>query len=189
MCSYIASSAPYHGRDDARHLLGGYASVAEFQAQNLQHSELSSSAFWVHQRQDAYNALINQRVPKTDLEYCAMDRGVADADEYVWAKRPVCLMAECVEFCFGNPNSIDKHNELERRLEEWYTHKPVTFSPVHCGVRDPANGRMFPEICVVMDYAGKHCLVPLAVHTTLLIVMTSFCIVVLLLLPTPFGRL
>ena len=188
-CSCNVSSAPYHGCDDARHLLGGYASVAEFQAQNLQHSGLSSSAFWVHQRQDAYNALINQRVPKTDLEYCDMDRGVAPADEYVWAKRPVCLMAECVEFCFGSPNSIDKHNELERRLEEWYTQKPATFSPVHCRGRDPENGKMFPEICVVMDYAGKHCPFPQAFHNTLLIVMTSFRIVILLFLPTPFSRL
>lgn len=148
-------TAPYHGHDDARHLLGGYASVAEFQAQNLRYSGLSNSAFWVHQRQDAYNALIHQRIPKTDLEHCNMDRSVAPADEYVWAKRPVCLMADCVEFCFGNPSSFEKHQELTQRLEDWFMHKPDTFSPVHCNERDPGIGRMFPEVCILMDYAGK----------------------------------
>ncbi|PYH96709.1 hypothetical protein BO71DRAFT_163837 [Aspergillus ellipticus CBS 707.79] len=65
---YEEISAPVHGRDDARHLLGGIASVTEFQNQELEFDDLSRAAFWVHLRQDTVVAIINHRVPHMNLD-------------------------------------------------------------------------------------------------------------------------
>lgn len=148
-----------HGRDDARHLLGGYASVAEFQARN-QHRRwagLSQAAFWVHQRQDAYNALINQRAPATDLERSGLDRSAAPADEYTWAKRTTCLNAEVVDFCLGpDAGSTERYHSISARLQEWDRCKPDVFKPVFFRDRDPSGGRFFPDICFLLDYCCEY---------------------------------
>lgn len=144
--------------DGARHLLGGYASVTESQQHiQLSTSLLSTAAFWIHQRQDAFNALINQRLPKTDLDCSGLDRSTSFADADTWAKRATCLHAETVYFCFSViATSKDKYDNLLQRLEEWNQHKPDIFSPVFHQERDIMQGRHFPEICFLWDCCGKH---------------------------------
>lgn len=117
---------------------------------------LKYAAFWIHQRQDVAHALINQRVPTTDLSRSGLDRSAGPADEYTWAKRTTCLQADCVEFCFGpNAANIDAYNAVLQKLADWYEHKPTSFAPVCWLEERPAEGRFFPEICVILDNASK----------------------------------
>ncbi|KAK7903657.1 hypothetical protein LTR67_001677 [Exophiala xenobiotica] len=158
--------------DDARHLLGGYASVAESQQHiQLSTSLLSTAAFWIHQRQDAFNALINQRLPKTDLDCSGLDRSTSFADADTWAKRATCLHAETVCFCFSSDaTSKDKYDNLLQRLEDWNQHKPDIFSPVFHQERDIMQGRHFPEICFLWDC----CAFALSYHYLSMLLMTVY---------------
>ncbi|KXL42448.1 hypothetical protein M433DRAFT_397020 [Acidomyces richmondensis BFW] len=149
---YEEISAPVHGRDDARHLLGGYASVEATQKQSKSYVGLSNAAFWVHQRQDVYNALINQRVPRTDLSRAGLDRSMSPANECVWAKRATCLNADVVEFCFGvDSGSVSKYHAIMKNLDDWHLNVPDTFRPVYYRENDVASGRYFPDICLLLD--------------------------------------
>lgn len=145
-----------HGKDDARHLLGGYASVAECQQREQIRTGLSSAAFWVHQRQDVFNAVIHQRTPKTDLQRSGLDLSISPADEHTWALRATCLNAEAASFCFGTEAaSVHRFRSVTARLQQWYQHKPQSFTPVFYRERDLSQGRFFPDLYLVLDCCGK----------------------------------
>ena len=150
----VVGIAPVHGKDEARHLLGGYASVAE----RGQHwVGLSNAAFWIHQRQDAFFALVHQQVPNTDLTRSGLDRSNAPAPDHIWAKRATCLNADVVRYCFGpDMGSAQKYYELMQRLENWDLYKPDTFRPVYYEERCPEAGRYFPDIYLLMDTCSKY---------------------------------
>lgn len=159
MYSADGYSAPVHGRDDARHLLGGYASVAAAQEEQKPWNGLRNAALWVHQRQDAFNAILNQRVPKTDLDKCGLDRSMSPADECVWAKRATCLVGDVVSFCFGPyAGSASRYVEIRQALDEWDMCKPASFTPVYFRERDPDAGRYFPDFCLLLDPCSEHSL-------------------------------
>ncbi|KAF6514847.1 hypothetical protein HZS61_005981 [Fusarium oxysporum f. sp. conglutinans] len=149
---YEELSAPIHGRDDARHLLGGYASVAESFRQDLPWEGFRQAALWIHLRQDIFNAVINQRVPRTNVNRLGIDRSSSPTDETTWAKRVLCLEAEVVEYCFSHEgSSIQRYTSLEVRLEDWDRQKPQTFTPVFYQERDPSQGVSFPIVSVLLD--------------------------------------
>ncbi|KAF5708771.1 hypothetical protein FMUND_10446 [Fusarium mundagurra] len=149
---YEELSAPIHGRDDARHLLGGYASVAESFRQDLPWEGFRQAALWIHLRQDIFNAVINQRVPRTNVNRLGIDRSSSSADETTWAKRILCLEAEVVEYCFGHEgSSIEQYKALEARLEDWDRQKPQTYTLVFYQERDPSQGISFPIVSMLLD--------------------------------------
>ncbi|KAF4440320.1 ARCA-like protein [Fusarium acutatum] len=149
---YEELSALIHGRDDARHLLGGYASVAESFRQDLPWEGFPQAALWIHLRQDIFNAVINQRVPRTNVHRLGIDRKSSPADETTWAKRVLCLEAEVIGYCFGHEgSSIQQHEALEARLEDWDRQKPQTFTPVFYQERDLSQGVSFPVVSVLLD--------------------------------------
>ncbi|KAK2474216.1 hypothetical protein H9L39_14176 [Fusarium oxysporum f. sp. albedinis] len=149
---YEELSAPIHGRDDARHLLGGYASVAESFRQDLPWEGFRQAALWIHLRQDIFNAVINQRVPRTNVNRLGIDHSSSPTDETTWAKRVLCLEAEVVEYCFSHEgSSIQRYTSLEVRLEDWDRQKPQTFTPVFYQERDPSQGVSFPIVSVLLD--------------------------------------
>ncbi|KAF9774149.1 hypothetical protein IL306_007899 [Fusarium sp. DS 682] len=136
-------------------LSGGYASVAESFKQDLPWEGFRRAALWIHLRQDIFNAVINQRVPRTDVNRLGIDRSVSPADEATWAKRALCLEAEVVDYCFGHEaSSNQKYLFLKSQLEEWDRHKPQTFTPVFYQERDPSQGRMFPVVSVLLESCG-----------------------------------
>ncbi|KAG7405130.1 hypothetical protein Forpe1208_v015119 [Fusarium oxysporum f. sp. rapae] len=149
---YEELSAHIHGRDDARHLLGGYASVAESFRQDLPWEGFRRAALWIHLRQDIFNAVINQRVPRTGVNRLGIDRSSSPTDETTWAKRVLCLEAEVVEYCFSHEgSSIQQYISLEAHLEDWDRQKPQTFMPVFYQERDPSQGRSFPIVSMLLD--------------------------------------
>lgn len=144
------------GSDDARHLLGGYASIEAAQHQDHVWTGLGNSALWIHQRQDVYNAILNQRLPRTDPDKCGIDRSMSPADDCIWAKRASCLASEVVSFCFGpDVASVEKYQCVSRRLDEWAMHRPDTFNPVYYAEADPSSGRFFPELCLLIEPCGR----------------------------------
>ena len=123
--------------------------------QNRRWEGIGRAAFWVHQRQDVYNALINQRIPKTDLTRSALDRSTASADEYTWAKRATCLNAEVVDFCFGpDAASIQRFTDVKNKLDAWDRCKPPAFTPVLYRERDPYRGLVFADIQFLLEIGG-----------------------------------
>lgn len=154
----VCRPAPVHGRDDShdtRHLLGGYACVEESHKQGIPWDGLRRAALWTHQRQDAFNAVLNQRVPKTPVDDLGIDRTCSPADECIWAKRATCLNAETVQFCFGNEVSGERFNDIDHKLKEWYGCKPDTFTPVLYEERDVSRGQYFPHVPMLLDSCGK----------------------------------
>lgn len=149
---YYFASANVHGRDDARHLLGGYASIEEFQNKGIELDSLSNAAFWIHQRQELIAAVVNHRIPKTNYDHTGLD----PADRLTWTKRGTCIHAEVIKFCFGSSRgSIDNFKAVVSELEQWDRYKPDVFTPVFYREQDPLEGRPFPDICFTLDDCGK----------------------------------
>lgn len=148
--------APVHGRDYARHLLGGFAFVAAVQEESREWEGLRNAALWLHQRQDVFNAILNQRPPKTNLTFCNIDRSMKEADEDIWAKRSTCLTADVATFCFGpEASSVIKYAALKEQLEQWERCKPPSFDPIYYVERDVALGRFFDDIWITLDACGE----------------------------------
>ncbi|KAJ4248806.1 hypothetical protein NW762_012644 [Fusarium torreyae] len=149
---YEEISAPEHGRDNARHLLGGYAFVAEVQEQALELDDLGNAAFWVHQRQDLIVAISNHRAPKTDPNRTGLDRSFGSANTKTWAKRATCLHAEVVNFCFDSATATkDGFSEIMAKLEQWDRCKPAVFKPVLYRESDASLSTSLPDICFTVD--------------------------------------
>lgn len=144
------------GRDDARHLLGGYASIEEFQKQAIEMDSLSNASFWIHQRQDLIASIANHRVPKTNYDHTGLDRSFNPADRLTWTKRGICIHAEVIKFCFGSSKtSIEDFEVVVTQLEQWDRRKPNDFTPVFYREHNPLEGRHFPDICFTLDDGGK----------------------------------
>lgn len=155
----LSSSATLQacGRDGARHLLGGYASIEEFQKQAIEMDSLSNAAFWIHQRQDLIAAVANHRVPKTNYDNTSLDRSFDPADRLTWTKRGTCLHADVIKFCFGSSRtSIEDFKLIMSQLEQWNRCKPDDFTPVFYREHDLLEGRHFPEICFTLDDCGEY---------------------------------
>lgn len=117
---------------------------------------LRDAALWVHQRQDVFNAILNQRPTRTDLSICNIDRSMNEASDEIWAKRSTCLTADVVSFCFGaESSSIPKYMALKHQLHLWDTCKPPSFTPLYYRECDAAAERYFPEVWLTLDACGK----------------------------------
>ena len=118
---YEEITAPVHGQEDARHLLGGYASVAESQGEAQQPHSLGDAAFWLHVRQDTYAAIINARSPKIDLLGANLELSNSPEDGVAWAKQATRLHCGVVEFCFGSgptAGSVQQFHILKQMLAD-----------------------------------------------------------------------
>lgn len=146
-----------HGREDVQHLLGGYVSVAQMRTGNvLASSNLANAAFWVHQRQDLFVAIINSRAPKT-CSAIETESHLYSGEEYAWTKRATTLHAEVVDFCFGpRSNSVEAFLSIANDLDEWDSCKPVTFTPVHFDEPDSSlESQGYRDLCFTLDCCGK----------------------------------
>ncbi|KAE8375839.1 hypothetical protein BDV26DRAFT_6007 [Aspergillus bertholletiae] len=150
---YEEISAPIRGRDDAWHLLGGFAFVEEVQNESRHWQEgLGRGAFWIHQRQDIINAILNQRPTKANLTLCGLDRTSSDSNPETWAKRCTCLVADVVSFCFGpNASSIERYDTLRHQLDWWDMHKPPCSTAFFQSELDHQTEDPFPEIIFALD--------------------------------------
>lgn len=63
-----------------------------------------------------------------------------------WANQILLLLAEIIEYCFGNNRDDSRYDALLDELTEWTRSKPDSFTPIF--VSQPSNGQLYPEIWV-----------------------------------------
>lgn len=155
ICTDTSDTAPIHGTDHAQHLLGGCASVEELQRQVASLDALGSAAYWIHQRQDLVNAVVNHRAPRSLFNHSGVDISCEPTNGSNWAKRATCLHSETAQFRFGvEPRSVKEYDRISHLLEQWDFHKPEEFVPVCCEDPQTSDAEPFPAVCFLTDYAG-----------------------------------
>ncbi|KAE8370295.1 hypothetical protein BDV27DRAFT_152181 [Aspergillus caelatus] len=123
-------------------LLRLYEEISEVQNENRPWQEgLGRGAFWIHQRQDMINAILNQRPNKADLTFCGLNRIPNDPNPETWAKRSTCA------------SSIERCEALRHQLDCWDMHKPPCYAPFFHGDLSHRTGDAFPEITFTLDAA------------------------------------
>ncbi len=149
-------SALKDGHDTENHLLGGHLFVEIAQEGHGEWLRLGRAAYWIHQRQDVYSAIVHQSPPRTDLQWGHLSH-VSDAmDLYSWTKRATALAGEVAGFCFGpNNTSTTIYVGLHQKITDWDDQSPAEFTPLYQGERDEAAGQFFPEIRFAMDPCCK----------------------------------
>ena len=137
------------GDDLPRHLKG--TSIFFPAKATCNSSQLRRAVFWVHLRQEIFNAFLFQRGVFTDLSNCSFESGIETMDDDMWFHQTLYFSAEVTKWAFGGESSHARWKELCGKLDEWERERPSSFDPIYFRDRDPKNGRFFPEICYVTD--------------------------------------
>ena len=137
------------GTDLPRHLKG---TSVFFPAEAMcNSSRLRRAIFWVHLRQEIYNAFLYQRSVVTDLSNCEPESEDDSSDDNVWFHRTLYIAAEVTKWAFGEEASHARWNELCKMLDVWESTRPASFDSIYFRARDAENGRYFPEVCYATD--------------------------------------
>ncbi|KAI1336497.1 hypothetical protein F5Y15DRAFT_418805 [Xylariaceae sp. FL0016] len=132
------------GQDNHSHLLGIHAFVNAGD-QYMVPGSLSAASFWVGLRQEIYIAVITQQPVKVSLDHFIVDRSFEPADDYTWSNRAVVLIADVLNFCFGDsPSTLGQWNALNEAAEKWTMTRPPSFNPFF--YRERSDSAAFPEI-------------------------------------------
>ncbi|KAI8654003.1 hypothetical protein NCS56_01356200 [Fusarium sp. Ph1] len=67
-------------------------------------------------------------------------------DDRAWANQILLLLAEIIEYCFGNNRDDSRYDALLDDLTTWTYSKPDSFTPIY--LSQPSNGQLYPEIWV-----------------------------------------
>lgn len=114
-------------------------------------SQLRRAVFWLHLRQEIYNACLYQRTIITDLSNCNLESENESADDDMWFHKTLYIAALVTRWAFGEEASHGRWYELCKMVDEWETNRPKTFDPIYFRDRNPGHGRFFPEICYITD--------------------------------------
>lgn len=137
------------GNDLPRHLKG---TSIFFPAEGVYNSSpLRRAVFWLHLRQEIYNAYLYQRGVTTDLSNCDFESEDDSGSDEMWFHQMLYIAALVSKLAFGEEVSHARWHELCKMLEVWESRRPGSFDPIYIRPRDPSNGRYFPEICYVTD--------------------------------------
>ncbi|CAJ2502961.1 Uu.00g103550.m01.CDS01 [Anthostomella pinea] len=132
------------GHDSYSHLLGIHAFV-NVGDQYMIPGSLSAASFWVGLRQEIYIAVITQQPVKVSLDHFIVDRSFEPADDYTWSNRAIVLIADVLNFCFGDsPSTVSRWNSLNEACEKWTMTRPMSFNPFF--YRERTSSAAFPEI-------------------------------------------
>ena len=137
------------GNDLPRHLKG---TSVFFPAEAMSNSsQLLRAVFWLHLRQEIYNAYLYQRSVVTDLSNCSFESENESEDDDMWLHQIVYIAALVSKWAFGEDASHARWHELCKMVDVWESRRPTSFDPIYFRTRDPPNGRYFPEVCYVTD--------------------------------------
>ena len=107
--------------------------------------------FWLHLRQEIYNAYLYQRSVTTDLSNCEFESEDESSSDEMWLHQTLYIAALVSKWAFGEEVSHARWHELCKMLDVWESRRPGSFDPIYFRTRDPPNGSYFPEICYVTD--------------------------------------
>ncbi|KAI1404254.1 hypothetical protein F4819DRAFT_149777 [Hypoxylon fuscum] len=135
---------PTTGQDTYSHLLGIHAFVNAGD-QYMGPGSLSAASFWVGLRQEIYIAVITQQPVKINLDHYVVDRSFEPADDYTWSNRAIVLIADVLNFCFGDsPSTSSRWTALDEACKKWSTTRPPSFNPFF--YRERTTSISFPEV-------------------------------------------
>lgn len=137
------------GNDLPRHLKGTSIFFPKEAFHNS--SQLRKAVFWLHLRQEIYNAYLYQRSVVTDLSNCDFESENESGDDDSWFHQTLYIAALVSNWAFGEEASRARWYELCKMLDAWESKRPTSFDPIYIRTRDPQNGRYFPEVCYVTD--------------------------------------
>ena len=112
---------------------------------------LRGAVFWLHLRQEIYNAYLYQRSVDTDLSNCTFDSENESDDDGMWFHQTLYIAAQVTKWAFGEDISHARWYELRNMLDRWEASRPASFDPIHFRPKDPHNDRFFPEVCYITD--------------------------------------
>lgn len=137
------------GNDLPRHLKG---TSVFFPAEAIHNaSQLRRAVFWLHLRQEIYNAYMFQRSVITDLSNCNLELEQQSENDDMWFHQTLYLAAQVSKWAFGEGASHARWHELCKMLDVWENRRPASFDPIYFRTRDRTNGTYFPEICYTTD--------------------------------------
>lgn len=140
---------PVAGNDLPRHLKG---TSIFFPAEAIcSSSQLRRAVFWLHLRQEIYNAYLYQRSVITDLSNCNSESENESGNDDMWFHQTLYIAAQVSKWAFGEEASHARWYELCKMVDVWESRRPTSFDPIYFRTRDPQNGRHFPEVCYVTD--------------------------------------
>ncbi len=137
------------GNDLPRHLKG---TSIFFPAEAIcNSSQLRRAVFWLHLRQEIYNAYLYQRSVIIDLSNCNFESENDSWNDDMWFHQTLYNTAQVSQWAFGEEASHTRWSELCKMVDMWESRRPTSFNPIYFRIRDPQNGKYFPEICYVTD--------------------------------------
>lgn len=144
-------AAREEGHDAESHLLAGRIFAATIASdEHRPWTRLAHAAFWIHQRQEVLHSITRQNMTRTSISISRsiFHEGADSADLYTWAKRAQALAGEVTDFCFDQDAQprVQLFEQLQQRLQQWLEVTSPTFRPLLFFERDPAAGRILPEI-------------------------------------------
>ena len=158
---------PPAGNDLPRHLQGTSLFLSAKAIQNS--SQLRRAIFWLHLRQEIYNAVLYQRSVVTDISNCNLQCEDESETDDTWFHQTLYIAALVSKWVFGENASHARWYELCKMLDEWESRRPASFDPIYFRTQDPPNGRYFPEVCYVTD---EHVAAAHFVHMAKLLLIT-----------------
>lgn len=157
--TYSLLIARQDGQDAESHLLAGHVFAATIASDKQQPvTKLAKSAFWVHQRQDVFHSISQQKPTRTSLDVTHLWEPGDSDDIYTWTKRSQKLAGETADFCFGNDEAQSRKQhfeDLQRMLTQWSELSWPAFQPVFFADSDLKTGRILPEIRFALNACCK----------------------------------
>ncbi|RSL77757.1 hypothetical protein CEP51_008785 [Fusarium floridanum] len=162
---------PLSGADSQSHLLGGhlFASASASEHSSILWSpgvlrepdrltSLRRAALLVAFRQEVYMAFACQRPVLPAFYLPDLDRCLDNpTDDGTWTNRILLHLVDTLKFCFGDDpmspdQAMEKHNELVKYAEEWYTKKPPSFNALF--LDENTERQLAPDIWILSDAAA-----------------------------------
>ena len=118
-----------------------------------QSSQLRRAVYWLHLRQDIYNAFWCQRSIITDLSQCDFESGNESnsQSDNRWFHQTLYIAAKVLLWVYGEDASRAQWYELCKMADDWHRERPSSFEPIYFKARDLRKRRYFPQICYILD--------------------------------------
>ncbi|RTE83474.1 hypothetical protein BHE90_001990 [Fusarium euwallaceae] len=110
------------------------------------HRDFEEAICWASLRLEVYLAIFHQTSSIPTLHSSHLNKSLQSDDDRAWANQILLLLAEIIEYCFGNNRDDSRYDALLDDLTTWTHSKPDSFTPIY--ISQPSNGQLYPEIWV-----------------------------------------
>ncbi|CAK7238379.1 hypothetical protein SEUCBS140593_010626 [Sporothrix eucalyptigena] len=132
----------YVEQDHQRHLKG-CSSLFRHNRKNIGFRALKRTAFWMYFRQEIMVALATRKPTTIKPSHWKVDITWGGDFDHVKTEQMTMLVAEVVDYCFGEDDDGERWNDLQREVDAWKELLPESFQPLFV-IED--SGEPFPRI-------------------------------------------